>query len=102
MQIEDHYNEYRTTVYLKVTDIDESVFNGNYGTQIVPLDYVNEKIVSEYEARWNQEDLSVALGIKEYADYKDKHLRSVMSVSFSDTGSITITAIAQTETEAEK
>jgi len=99
MQI-NPYDQYVANIYLAISDVDELALDMIFSIEETPLEYMTRKIGTQYHILWAALDLPVALGLPQYANTMDKYLREVVNVGIPSTGTISISALGNSEKEA--
>lgn len=97
----DPYNVYDTTITLAVTDVDSQAFQQVFDDEDTPIEYLTSKIIVQYQAVWNNQDLPSALGLSAYADTDDKYVRELISVYPGVEGVLCIRALGSTQNDSE-
>lgn len=101
MQV-DPYNKYVAQYYFAISDVDEKSLDMEFSIEETPLDYLNEKIATQYQILWSALDLPAKLGLSQYENVEEKYVREMVSLQSPSSGVLSIAAIGNSEAEAEE
>ena len=100
MQI-DPYNMYMSKVQMSVSHVDDGAFQQVFREQDIPVNYIINQIRTQYKSLLESVDLPSVLGVPEYENALDVHMREIIFYTESADGVMTITAYGTTAEMAE-
>ena len=99
MQI-NPYDKNIAEIYLVISGIDENAVEMTFGDTVTPIEYLTEKIATQYELLWAAQDLSSQLKLEEYKGVLNKYIIEMVSFGYAGGGILKITAVGRDAVEA--